>query len=557
MSLRELITPQEIEMIDDRRYYALNNFDENRCSVFNLLSPWEWSKSHLAELFDGKLILKKENIDVKASIGALTAEMEDTFYFNRYINPSSSEDKYVQFLYNLAKKVKIGAENGQFSQEFVEVFIRSFSDSENLALNRFRDTFDLKNNQVFRCKDLTGREFELALGSKMMKVWKKVAAAVGGVDGLQDAINKHSEILNGTRMKGTLCLSIHPLDFLTMSDNNLDWHSCLSIEEEGEFRQGVMEMMNSPYVVIAYVESASSPMSIRGYNWNSKKFRSLYIVTEEIICNIKGYPFRNTDIDKIVVDWLRDLTAEHWNIEWTEQQDFCMPSNPYDLHFYTDIMYNDCYLLHKKCKENAGAHIGYINAALADTKYTYCLNYSGDNQCMICGCINSIDCNDESALACPKCLGAEFCERCGNYIFSDDTAAWIDDKLICEDCLNRECEWSASDQEIHLKEDMTPFILSIDGAYKKGRNDYPVLCTKYCYNDDLRDFIKDQFADYVQPSELTRIINYIYENPFFANKIYVNPSALTPAGWEFFGYETEADINWAKNLLQTWEQAVA
>lgn len=553
MSLRELITPQEIEMIDERRYYALDTFDENRCSVFNLLYPWELSKAHLAKLFDGKLILKKENIDVKASIGALTAEMEDIFYFNRYIGPSSSEDKYVQFLYDLAKKVKIGAENGQFSQEFVEIFIRSFSDPENLALNRFRDVFDLKNHQVFRCKDLTGREFELALGSKMMKVWKKVAAAVGGVDGLQDAINKHSEILNGTRMKGTLCLSIHPLDFLTMSDNNLDWHSCLSIEEEGEFRQGVMEMMNSPYVVIAYVESVSSPMSVGGYNWNSKKFRSLYVVTKEVICNIKGYPFRNTDIDKIVVDWLRDLTVEHWGIKWTERQDFCMPDNPYNLQFYTDMMYNDCYLLHRKYNENAGAHIGYIAADLANTKYTYSLNYSGNNQCMICGCIDTIDRNDESALACPKCMGVELCDHCNNYIFQDENATYIDDELICGQCLESQCDWNVTDNELHLKSNMTPFILSVEGAYKKNRNDYPSLCTKYCLTEDLDYFLRENFGDYVQPSELARIMNYVYENPYYANKIYVNPSALTPEGWKFFEHETESEISWGKRLLATWE----
>ena len=69
---------------------------------------------------------------------------------------------------------------------------------------------------------------------------------------------KHSQILNKKRLKGTLCLSIHPLDYITISDNNCDWDSCMTWTGDdcpGEYRLGTLEMMNSPSVVVAYLDS--------------------------------------------------------------------------------------------------------------------------------------------------------------------------------------------------------------------------------------------------------------------------------------------------------------
>ena len=39
--------------------------------------------------------------------------------------------------------------------------------------------------------------------------------------------NWHSQLLNQIHLDGELCLSIHPLDFMTMSDNGGSWNSCM------------------------------------------------------------------------------------------------------------------------------------------------------------------------------------------------------------------------------------------------------------------------------------------------------------------------------------------
>ena len=58
---------------------------------------------------------------------------------------------------------------------------------------------------------------------------------------------EHSRILNTKSIAGTLCLSIHPLDYMTMSMNQESWTSCMNWGEPGGYRGGTIEVMNSPH----------------------------------------------------------------------------------------------------------------------------------------------------------------------------------------------------------------------------------------------------------------------------------------------------------------------
>ena len=39
-----------------------------------------------------------------------------------------------------------------------------------------------------------------------------------------------------------------------MSDNDYGWDSCMGWMNEGEYRLGTVEMMNSPCIVVAYID---------------------------------------------------------------------------------------------------------------------------------------------------------------------------------------------------------------------------------------------------------------------------------------------------------------
>ena len=49
----------------------------------------------------------------------------------------------------------------------------------------------------------------------------------------------------------TIYLSIHPLDFFTLSDNMNNWSTCLSWNEDGGSKLGTIELMNNKTAIIA------------------------------------------------------------------------------------------------------------------------------------------------------------------------------------------------------------------------------------------------------------------------------------------------------------------
>ena len=90
-----------------------------------------------------------------------------------------------------------------------------------------------------------------------------------------------------------------------MSDNNEDWESCMSWTQGGEYRVGTIEMMNSPYVIVAYLKSHHNLEWAD--NWNSKKWRELYICSNDFVRSITGYPYKDEKITKLVLEKIREL----------------------------------------------------------------------------------------------------------------------------------------------------------------------------------------------------------------------------------------------------------
>lgn len=128
-------------------------------------------------------------------------------------------------------------------------------------------------------------------------------------DGYEMFRQAHSRVLNNKKTTGNLCLSIHPMDYITMSDNDCGWDSCMSWmnEDGGEYRLGTIEMMNSPNVIVAYVET-SHPMELwRNGEWNSKRWRQLYIVDPLVILGNRQYPYNDDELQGLAIEWIREI----------------------------------------------------------------------------------------------------------------------------------------------------------------------------------------------------------------------------------------------------------
>ena len=134
---------------------------------------------------------------------------------------------------------------------------------------------------------------------------------------------KHSMALNDKILKGNLVLSILPMDFVTMSDNNSNWTSCMSWTDDGCYHLGTVEMMNSNNVICCYLEGSDSWTFDKNANndelntWNNKKWRTLLYLTKDIIMSGKNYPYYSEVLSKECISVARNLAKENFNRTYT------------------------------------------------------------------------------------------------------------------------------------------------------------------------------------------------------------------------------------------------
>lgn len=284
---------------------------------------------------------------------------------------------------------------------------------------------------------------------------------------------KHSLILNEKRIKGKLVFSIHPLDFLTMSNNDSGWDSCMkwgkvSKEESGCYHAGTIEMMNSNNVICCFIKSKKPYVFYNNeekgvhYEWNNKKWRSLAIVTKDIIVSGKSYPYKNKKITITILKELNKMANE--NKDWHYK---------YGIEPYRDMIRinsNSCMDSHRNWIENnqtyghkriifdtKGMYNDYLNDHDTDyycyrntVNHTKIISYSGKALCSCCGeefleeydyCGNEYNDRYEHTGndICEKCLSkigrCEDCQRINND--EDMPFITVDQKVMCFDCFKK------------------------------------------------------------------------------------------------------------------------
>lgn len=168
-------------------------------------------------------------------------------------------------------------------------------------------------------------------------------------------------------IQAKLVLSIHPIDFITMSDNACNWSSCMSWSHSGCYHAGTLEMLNSNIAAVAYLESDSEyvlHLNETGevYPIPNKSWRSLVFIHKKIILCGKSYPYFKDNITFQILDFARSLVKDTlgWTYQFINQEYQDMKNidgnyylrdwfNPYYDHrrkhhtitFYTNGMYND------------------------------------------------------------------------------------------------------------------------------------------------------------------------------------------------------------------------
>lgn len=431
------LSDQDLATFDSyRRAFARSENGDicfgNFVSGDSLLHLWHEAKSeHLFRIFGDKLILEKP-ITYNKPIPAISRELTTA--------KSDKASSIKAFDYWFRKWIENNIQDypapcAFFSDDYYR--LRELLDSDLLATNRIPEHWDPYTLDIY------GININVAPNAKVIKILYKIVKSSKSEEGMrlfEEFRLAHSRYLNTAKLHGTLCLSIHPMDYLTMSHNTCGWTSCMNWPEDGSYRMGTVELMNSCNTIVAYLRN-DDEIYWNDKSWNNKKWRSLFIVDPELLISVKGYPYTAEPLATIALEWIKELVEPLWGefypvekiITWdtTKFHDIEITISPET--GYSNKMYNDF---------GACEHWGCLRK---NYEYSDVLSiaYGGPQQCMVCGATeDTSDFHESENLVC--CCNCEdddtrysYCNNCGRRIFNED-ACWINDDPYCDDCVE-EC----------------------------------------------------------------------------------------------------------------------
>ncbi len=386
-------------------------------------------------------------------------------------------------------------ERQQKAMEFANCVYDSFHNSELASfLDSNLETFF--ENKVSNTDN--GRVPE---GMKLIKAFKFYEKDKKTLRAMQDMA---SQIIQENKISGKLCFSVHPLDFLSSSENTYNWRSCHALD--GEYRAGNLSYMVDECTFMVYLKGADD-VRIPLFNdvkWNSKKWRMLLHTSTDdgIMFAGRQYPFSSKSGIDIVLNIYNNLLEGEGRDPWNWYNKYSEWHNEYiDTYISPDqttiIDLDSRYMvycgqlvdIHQVVKSGRGA-LNY-NDILQSTCYLHpyyailnpyrrhSVSYLTERPLIIGGEIICLHCGGETVdnaetMRCDDCeinYGYEendnytSCSCCGSRIYIDDAypiGAYGDD-LVCSSCYDSECFICDYCDETHYKSDRVFMPFGFEG----------------------------------------------------------------------------------------------
>ena len=426
LDLRALL-PENDKKIMENYINLYSNSNTDCKNIDDVLREWATSKRTLYHTLGNKFIVEFP-IEYNRPISDIS---DDCWKETAYLS------KFNTFLYDLMSEFKCAT--SYMNNTFVAIIVNA----DNMATN----TINIEAPISVQHK-LTQKTIVIQPGAKYFRTLHHLVKECGGkYDNIFEEFRiRISQITNQRSLKGTMCISIHPMDFITMSDNSYGWDSCMRwIDGDGDYRMGTVEMMNSPIVVCAYLKG-SEPFNFSWNKndefttWNNKKWRELFVVTPELITEIKSYPYDNEEFTKAVMDTLLALSEENNDNEYDTEVywTYSTPVNSRGMRLQFDTYENGMYNDFGGYRNNKG-HLMHYNSQIMENIAVnfYYITYSGAKTCMICGkYIDDYDA-DPKEVVCEKhgYYTHGTCSCCGRRLVSDNIfySDWTEQEY-CEEC---------------------------------------------------------------------------------------------------------------------------
>lgn len=304
---KEMLSQVNIEGLE-RLILHLSNFDENsRINIREHLNNWAKNKSHLYLAFGNKLKLEKE--------------VELDF---------SGDSTYVKGL--------ISKFYQEITQAKVKKFLKSCSNAE-IVMNCLNRNTSFENVK-FRAGDKISR----CIG-KILDLYDITPAEKDSI------LIKFSMLIQSVKVKGSAVLSIDPVDYITMSENNSNWESCHSMS--GCYRTGPFAYLQDGSTAISYAKPKDDCVFTYGDGktlaYSNKNWRQIVLFSKELkyATQLRQYPYTSqanqSTVANIVMNVLNAKSGLNYQIQSIDVYD--MPRYFATLHECTgdgeDLCYND------------------------------------------------------------------------------------------------------------------------------------------------------------------------------------------------------------------------
>lgn len=332
---------------------------------------------------------------------------------------------------------------------------------------------------------------------------------------LEEIQNRASMIIQEDKVEGHLCFSVHPLDFLSTSENTYNWRSCHALD--GEYRCGNLSYMMDKSTVVVYLRSDKEENALPNFppevKWNSKKWRMLLFMSDSWNAMFAGrqYPFfSETALEAVLYhaneafrlsgEWSNWHNDEFRNFKFAgddEGRDEMWFRNVYipmkDKLYLKNELIEDCENpMHFNDLLRSSCYIPYYCWQKRSWGYNNEIHFTigGEIPCLRCGEHPVAQTDDMLCQNCELEYGNSedemytTCSCCGRRILYDDSY-YVESsgENICEYCADRECRECDNCGELYWNNEI---------SYDKKNHDY--RC-EHCHSEQqelaerMREFI--------------------------------------------------------------------
>lgn len=275
-----------------------------------------------------------------------------------------------------------------------------------------------------------------------MKISRALKLFIKDEEELDSWQTRYSRIIQSVKVSGKLCLSVHPLDFLSISETTHNWRSCHSLN--GEFRAGNLSYMQDSSTIVAYLKSekdcqlSAFPEKLE---WNSKKWRMLFYINEDadLIFSSKPYPFDNANLVQSSYEMMQNIFKQD---SWPSSYTTIDPDSAekYISDCDGSVQFNDCL-----CSMSYNPRFKCANSSIENCKP---IVVGSVVSCLTCECgdiefsadYNCVDCGDYAPCSC-----------CGNHTYLDE-AYMLEEEYVCPSCYDDAVVWCDNCGEAHNRE---------------------------------------------------------------------------------------------------------